>query len=221
MPRSTPLLLLVALLVGCAPGVDHPAPDPTTPVPAVELERLAAWMTGSFSSAEQSRRDEDYHDIRLEMVRIWHDRTDGIWLYVEQAAANRLQEPYRQRVYRLTQLGPDLFESRVFSLEDPLRHAGVWREPEPLSDLEPAALVPRHGCAVLLRLQPDGSYAGSTLGSLCQSSLRGASCATSEVRVTADEIRSWDRGFDAAGRQVWGAQKGPYLFRKLADSASE
>ncbi|MEY2746457.1 MAG: CpeT/CpcT family, partial [Planctomycetota bacterium] len=26
---------------------------------------------------------------------------------------------------------------------------------------------------------------------------------------------SWDRGFDAAGKQVWGSTKGPYLFERL------
>jgi hypothetical protein len=32
--------------------------------------------------------------------------------------------------------------------------------------------------------------------------------------VTANEITSWDRGFDSAGKQVWGATKGPYQFKK-------
>jgi hypothetical protein len=27
-------------------------------------------------------------------------------------------------------------------------------------------------------------------------------------------ILSWDRGFDANGNQVWGAEKGGYIFKK-------
>ena len=36
--------------------------------------------------------------------------------------------------------------------------------------------------------------------------------ATSEVVVSPGRIESWDRGFDAEGAQVWGAEKGAYVF---------
>jgi hypothetical protein len=36
--------------------------------------------------------------------------------------------------------------------------------------------------------------------------------ATSEVVVSPGRIESWDRGFDAEGVQVWGAEKGAYVF---------
>ena len=35
------------------------------------------------------------------------------------------------------------------------------------------------------------------------------------AEIRADRIVSWDRGFDAEGRQVWGAENGPYVFDKL------
>ena len=57
-------------------------------------------------------------------------------------------------------------------------------------------------------------WAGSTQGKGCSSTLGGASYATSQVTVTPLELRSWDQGFDAAGKQVWGAEKGPYVFLK-------
>jgi hypothetical protein len=37
---------------------------------------------------------------------------------------------------------------------------------------------------------------------------------TSEVTITNDTIASWDRGFDADGNQKWGAEAGPYIFRR-------
>ena len=40
-----------------------------------ELDRLADWLTGSFSSAAQSRLDPDYFDIRIHAVRIWRERS--------------------------------------------------------------------------------------------------------------------------------------------------
>jgi hypothetical protein len=34
------------------------------------------------------------------------------------------------------------------------------------------------------------------------------------VVLTPTGMETWDRGFDAANRQVWGATKGPYRFVK-------
>jgi CpeT protein len=48
----------------------------------------------------------------------------------------------------------------------------------------------------------------------CPSNLRGATYATSEVVVQHDKMISWDRGFDSRDKQVWGAEKGGYIFMK-------
>jgi len=187
----------------------------SAPAAGDDLETLADWMTGSFSSQAQAEADSDYFDIRLEMTEIWPQRDDGVWLYVEQAAASSLDKPYRQRVYRLTEEPGGILRSEVYSIPEPLRFAGAWRNEEPLSDLSPTDLEVRQGCAVLLRRADDGVFAGSTDGTGCSSKLRGAAYATSEVRVTSDRIESWDRGFAAGGEQAWGAEKGPYLFRAM------
>ena len=59
------------------------------------------------------------------------------------------------------------------------------------------------------------AFTGGTIGDGCASTLSGADHATSEVRVEADAIRSWDRGFNASGTQVWGAESGPYEFIRI------
>jgi hypothetical protein len=149
------------------------------------------------------------------MVRIWPERSDGFWLYVEQAAATRLDRPYRQRVYRVTGPVDGVFTSHVFAIPDPLRFAGDWRTDEPLSSLTPDSLSLRKGCGVALRRGEDGAFRGGTDGKECRSSLRGASYATSEVTVLSDRIVSWDRGFDESGEQVWGARQGGYVFLRV------
>jgi hypothetical protein len=178
------------------------------------LTDLIERMTGSFSSAAQAVEDPDFFDIRLEMVRIWPDSDEAVWLYVEQAAASSLDKPYRQRVYRLTPLPDGTFESKVFSIPDPLRFAGDWRSDDPLAGVTPDDLEIREGCAVFLRWSDEGFFEGSTRDRECVSTLRGASYATSEVTVRFDAIVSWDRGFDVDGNQVWGAEKGGYVFLK-------
>jgi hypothetical protein len=180
-----------------------------------DLSRLVSWMTGSFSSQEQSQKDSSYFDIRLEMVPIWHQRSDAHWLYIEQAAATSLDRPYRQRVYRLTQIDDSTFQSRVYTFNDPSRFVGAWKGEIPLHDFSPDSLIERYGCDIILHKDGDTAFIGSTVGKNCSSDLRGAAYATSEVRITADMLFSWDRGFDASDNQVWGAQKGGYVFRKL------
>jgi hypothetical protein len=189
--------------------------EPASTRDSDELERLADWMTGSFSSQEQAAVDSDFYDIRLEMARIWTDREDGPWLYVEQAAASALDRPYRQRVYHLVRIDDRTFRSDVYTFAEPLDHAGAWKEEQPLAALNPELLELREGCSITLRALGTDLFEGSTQGKGCESTLRGARYATSEVRITATELASWDRGFDATDTQVWGAEKGGYIFKKL------
>lgn len=182
---------------------------------SIDTDRLIKMMEGSFSSEEQSVNDSDYFDIRLHMVRIWPERTDAKWLYVEQAVAAMQDKPYRQRVYKITNTYEGRFESAVFTLKDPLRFAGEWKKENPLSGITPDSLDRREGCSVFLTLMNNGSYEGSTDGKDCQSDLRGAKYATSEVIISEEGIKSWDRGYDENDKQVWGAEKGGYIFKRI------
>lgn len=209
--RPAVRLLSVALLLAsssCLYRFVGPPPEP-------QLEELLEWMSGSFSSLVQSEAlPADYLDIHLEMTPIWPERTDGPWLYVEQAAANALDRPYRQRVYRLVAT-PGELRSDVYELPgDPLRFAGAYRDTFLLDGVGPADLELREGCSIHL-VRDHESYRGSTAGRGCTTSWGDASYATSEVSVTPDTLRSWDRGFNDAGEQVWGAVPGPYVFDRV------
>jgi hypothetical protein len=182
--------------------------------PAAELTRVADFLTGSFSSGEQAKADPAFFDVRLRSARIWADRPGEHWLYVEQAMATALDKPYRQRVYQL--VWKDGAAVSVISTlpGDPLKFAGAWEKPERFAALKPADLTERKGCAIRLTREADGRYTGTTDGCNCGSDLKGAKYATTEVTLTADTLTSWDRGFDAADKQVWGAVKGPYIFKR-------
>ncbi len=206
---------LLAAVPGCSllrgtenPGVGTVAYDG-------ELALAAKWLTGHFSSAEQAERDSAYYDIHLHMARIWPERTDGFWLYVEQLLAGHT--PYRQRVYHIHRTSPETIESVVYRLPEESRFVDGWRDPEGFGSLTPDSLDERAGCAIVLRRVDEKTFAGSTVGKACPSNLRGASYATSEVTLTADTLISWDRGFNAAGEQVWGAVKGGYVFKRVGD----
>lgn len=196
-----PLLLSVVLLV-------NPARS--------DLDLLAERLTGHFSSERQSVEQPGYFDIHLHSVRIWPDRTDGIWIYVEQAMATALEKPYRQRVYRLVEEPTGTFTSIVYELPDPAAFAGAWVEPARFADLTPQQLVERVGCNVSLTKNERGEFVGSTAGTGCGSVLNGASYATSEVFIDETGMSTWDRGYNDKGEQVWGATEGPYRFDRVS-----
>ena len=179
-----------------------------------DIDVLLTWMSGSFSSEEQAKADTNYLDIRLEMVQIWKDRSDGPWIYVEQAVADFKDKPYRQRVYQIVNEN-DVLKSVVYSFNNPLRFAGDYQNENALSQLTPDSLKIREGCAVYLKRTSDDTFQGSTKDKDCVSNLRGASYATSEVTIKNDRILSWDRGFDSNDDQVWGAEKAGYIFLKI------
>lgn len=220
----TALMAAAVLFGGCA-ALQPPREDVTyLQITQALVPPLTPVLVGSFSSAAQAAADpEHYFDIRLHAVEIWQARGDGPWLYVEQAAATALDKPYRQRIYRLSRTDSEGWRSDVFTLADPLRFAGWWRTPERFDRaLSPSKLEPRDGCSIELRYDWNtDAFVGGTSGTGCASDLRGAAYATSEVELFPDRLLTWDRGFDAAGHQVWGATLGPYRFDRVPEPVNQ
>ena len=202
------ITLIVLLCLGGLPTGAMTA-EPTV------LELLTARLTGTFSNADQARGDQNFREITLHLARIWPDRTDGPWLYAEQALPDAPDHPYRQHVYQLA-LRPDgSIESRVFELADLIKATGAWQDPARFAALKPADLISCEGCAVIYQVQSDGTFKGATEGKGCASSLRGAAYTTSETIVGEHRLTTWDRGYNAKGAQVWGSIHGGYEFKKV------
>ena len=224
---SLSLLFLICALtasfsvVSCT-SKEEPKPvfRPNPSAPDMTLGRLQEWLIGSFSSEEQAKADTSFFDVRIHCVPVWRERSDAHWLYVEQAVATALDHPYRQRVYRLSQIDDTTFRSENFRLPDPLRFVGEWEKEIPLVRLRPDMLEKCTGCDVYLYPEGDSAYVGGTVGDSCFSDLRGGSRVSSEARVTADGMINWDRGYDDEERQVWGSEKGPYVFKRVKSADS-
>ncbi len=179
-----------------------------------DLLELRGRMIGFFTSEQQAKSDSDYYNIHLHMSAIWERSEDGYWLYVEQAIASALNKPYRQRIYHLYRQDDSTLVSKAYELDNPLRFAGAYENPDLLKNIRKDSLIDRQGCAIYLHKDKDGNFSGSTLGKNCLSSLRGAAYATSEVMIFDDKLISWDRGWDKNNKQMWGALKGGYKFIK-------
>lgn len=199
---------IVLLIAGC-----HNTQKMGADTKDTALENFASLMIGQFSSREQSIRDTSYFNIALSMSRIWVDRKDGIWLYVEQAVASQLEKPYRQRVYRLTHPSKDTYVSDVYTIKGAADVIGLRNDVAKQQLLTFDKIEMKEGCSVVLTQRAD-QYEGGTVANHCPSDLRGAKYATTKIVLKPGELYSWDQGFDANGKQVWGATKGGYVFVK-------
>lgn len=178
-------------------------------------QRAYEWLLGRFDSSTQSIAQPQYFSIQLTACQVEAPNLGAKALYLEQAASDTPAAPYRQRLYviesaGMSEAGHPMVTSSIFNLLDEDSLVGLCdRDERPT--FVPADVVYREGCEVYLEWIDD-HFEGSTRGNGCSSSLAGASYATSEVYMTATEIRSWDQGFDASDVQVWGAADGPYEF---------
>jgi hypothetical protein len=178
-------------------------------------ERLATAMIGTFSTANQALVDQDLHNITLHIIRTWSDRADGPWLYVEQALTDASEHPYRQFIYQLAPRKDGRIGVHILNLPDPIAATGAWKNPHLIDKFSPANCTLQRECTLIIQALPDGTFMGNTSGVGCPSSLRGASYATTELLVSARQLKIWDRGYNTQGTQVWGSVSGGYLFKKL------
>ena len=200
------IIFFLLALVSCKEQTNEPKAD-------IELTELFSLMQGSFNSEKQSLKDSSYYNISLHMYPIWQDK--GNYLYVEQALNSMQNRPYRQRIYEVSRLNDSTFRSAIYTIPADSVWIGKWKIPSAFDSLPKADLILRKGCEVLLRRIEKDRFIGQTGLKTCESALRGASYATSEVDIMNDRILSWDRGFDSIGNHVWGAEKGGYIFNKI------
>jgi hypothetical protein len=176
------------------------------------LEEYARLTSGSYTSAAQAAADPRYDIVEAEIVRLWPERSDGVWVYQEQAIINRpglttaqaKAAPYFQRVGHIHRKDGRLIRDN-YSLKDPKRFVG-----------NPAAITPADlaeaGCHNLLDRVAPGYWIARTEG--CRNGYKGAVEMRSVSVHTADAYANWDRGFAADGSRVWGPVDGGYVFRK-------
>lgn len=179
-----------------------------------DLVKLAGIMSGEFSSEKQALADKDFIHIQLRMTPVMKENTDGYWLYIEQAVASSPEAPYRQRVYHLYIQDDTTIVSKVFELKNPAQYIGGFADQSKLALIQADSLIDRQGCNIMLRKTGKKKFTGSTPGKECVSTLKGATYATSEVVITPKKMVTWDRGWNREDKQVWGSEKGGYVFLK-------
>jgi hypothetical protein len=220
--RFATSLTVLCMLQGCSadPGADPSTAAPTTePADAAPAEateaRLYRWLTGRYDSSKQAANDRSYYAINLTMCRVEAPEYGARTLYVEQAMAGRA--PYRQRLYVVESVPgqPLQARSRVFEFDQPDAMVAFCKSGK-ASLPSGVVATEKAGCGVVLTWDAATStFTGGTTDKACGSTLNGASYTSSSVTIEAGRMVTWDRGFDAQDKQVWGATKGGYVFDRL------
>ncbi len=209
--KYTVLFFLLLSFLSCKEAVKD---EPVVVEVDDDLLELVSAMTGSFSSENQAALDSTYFNISLHMYPIWPEK-NGHWLYVEQALFDKQEEPYRQRIYKVSRENDSVLKSETFTFPNEALWICKWQTPEFFDKLLIESLLKREGCDVLLKKSEDNVFVGKTNDKSCLSDLQGATYVTTEVEISEKKIISWDRGFNAQDSLVWGASQGGYIFNKL------
>jgi len=202
------------LLAACASGSSASSASGETAAAPLAADQAARLLPGRFDSAAQASADPAYRALQLTACRVSAPELGPSVFYVEQAQMEELERPMRQQLQVIEPRVPSgtLAAIRVFDLKLPEYSVGLCTRHQ-TGVYTRAEVQERVGCTVTL-LWSGTSFHGETSGTACPSTLRGARYATSDVVLDEAGMRIWDRGFDASGRQVWGPDKGPYVFKR-------
>jgi len=189
----------------------------STSLAQTPAEELADVLTGSFTTREQCAT-EGWGCVESELVRIWPERDDGVWLYQENAwlgddpqsiDPSAKKKPYFQRILRLASDGEGRVLRTIYSLTEPAAVTGAYADTSRLNhDMVGAA-----SCSGPLERIARGYWVSDF--PTCPSGLRGAVRTHSRSIHTPDSFANWDRGFDPQGKVVWGPASGGYVFKRV------
>eukprot|EP00171_Calliarthron_tuberculosum_P007157 IDg7157t1 len=203
--RACLLASLLSLLVLAQLSAAHSQSYPNV------ATQVAQFLTGSFSTEWQSLTDDSFTDARHYGVRIWHERTDGHWLYVEQTLSSVPNRPFRQRVYHVRYNGTVALSS-FYRLPDQARFVGAWKTPWVLRG---AATTLLPGCDVYFARVDANTIKGRNVARRCKSRLRGANYSTTVISLDPFKFLTLTRGFDVTGKQVWGSKNVPFEYNRI------
>lgn len=179
------------------------------------VQGVVSHLVGTMDTSAQAAANPKKSSVRMTTCQVTvTDEPKSVYLYQEQALTQSLNQPYRQRVLNIRPATePDTVESKSYKINQPEAFIGFCNRPEAQRQLKLSDLT-EAGCSVFLKPIPDG-YQGETPPQGCPANVRGAVKITNTVILNTLGMETWDRGFDANGQQVWGAQDQSYQYRWL------
>ena len=187
-----------------------------------QVQDVASYLTGVMDTSAQAQAIPDAPSVRMTTCEITVNNQDvrlarpgGIFLYQEQALTRDLKKPYRQRILQLlpSQDGKTV-ESVSYKPINPKTWIGFCNQPES-NRVRESQEIESAQCSVFLKRQETSQYIGETQPEGCKTNFKGAVKITNTIKLDQNGMETQDRGFDAKGKQIWGAENRPYQYRRI------
>lgn len=223
LPTKATWAIAIVCLLSSSPTQAEPTAKAVSTLEQ-QAEEVAALLIGKMDTSAQVIANSKAPNVQMTTCRIEllnPADSQSIFLYQEQAMSTSLDKPYRQR---FLQISPSplsqTVRSRSFKPADPTRWSGLCNATPSLEQTVDLSDLGTPVCNVFLK-QVGKSYMGNTPTDGCPANIRGAVRITNHIEITPDSMNTWDRGFDAQGKQVWGAKTESYQFRRQKATRGE
>ncbi|MBV6622009.1 MAG: chromophore lyase CpcT/CpeT [Rivularia sp. (in: Bacteria)] len=189
-----------------------------------DLNVLGNYLAGEFENKAQAMSEPAWYVNLLMWQRaVPLFQEDSIALFAEQANILDLEQPYRQRLFRITPTSADgCFEVQYYMFKNPIAWRGAGRDGTLLNSLTPEKLDLLPGCSLMMNTVTISANQYKFIAkplphTRCKFNYAGNTIEVSlGFEVTQNEFISYDKGIDSAtGKATWGAIMGPYRYTKL------
>ncbi|HCF30545.1 MAG TPA: chorismate mutase [Cyanobacteria bacterium UBA11049] len=192
--------------------------DISTSIPIEQqVQEVVSHLDGAMDTSAQASANPKAANVRITTCKVKVEDAAALnrsqqFLYQEQALSQKLTQPYRQRFLRIAPSADKRsVESAVFKPPTPAAWTGLCAKPE-AERIVKISDIGESKCSVFLQRQSE-NYVGDTKAGGCPSDYKGAVRITNHIVLHQAGMDTLDRGFNAAGIQVWGAKNDPYQFR--------
>lgn len=218
--RKTKILIYItcawAIAFGSAALADTADISASIPVEQ-QVQEVVSHLDGAMDTSAQASANPKAPNVRITSCKVKVEDAATLnrpqeFLYQEQALSQKLTQPYRQRFLRIAPSADKRsVESAVFKPPTPAAWTGLCGKPE-AERIVKISDIGESKCSVFLQRQSK-NYVGDTKTGGCPSDYKGAVRITNHIVLHQAGMDTLDRGFDATGKQVWGAKNDPYQFR--------
>jgi hypothetical protein len=212
---------IAVLLLGASLSLAS-AQRPASQAVDADLDTIAGWLPGIYDTFGQADADAAagtaYRHVRAVLtivpIALAGAPAAARAFYLEQALAEDIAKPYRQRVLVLKRAGGEI-ANEIYRITNAVSFVGATR----LAALRWTDLVLEAGCEAHWTRASSIAFTGSAgANGACQTTVQGATHVVSTFELTPTTLTSLDRGLDDSGAQRFGPPEAVmgHVFRKRA-----
>lgn len=154
---------------------------------------------------------------RIATRRVWHNRSDAIWLYSEMYLVDLMEAPVLQKFMAVRRISPDTIEMETFEIPAPDRFINEWqKEPKQrFANLRPSDLIPIEGCLNYFVEEKKGVFQSTQPKDWCEQQVGASKGFKENIRYAPEQMLLRTFGRDAKGQEMWAEFKEhPMIFTR-------